>query len=101
MKHHQQGKPFVGLAAFLSTACGIAQAEFPIAGLKPYERPAGAPVISQVVRDDAWYRTALTGVSKPYPGSLGFLEDQGNWDTPFIYPGMTGRYDLRGWHTGD
>ena len=28
----------------------------------------------------------------------GFLEDQGNWYTPFNHPGMTGRYDIRGWH---
>ena len=80
---------------------GAVQAEYPIAGLTPYERPSGAPVIEQVVKKDGWYQDALTGVSKPYPSSLGFLEDQGNWYTPFIHPGMPGRYDIRGWYGGD
>ncbi len=100
MKGHQQGKLLTGLATTLISAWwGAAQAEYPIAGLKPYERPTGAPVIEQVVKDAAWYQNALTGISKPYPGSLGFLEDQGNWYTPFIHPGMTGGYDIRGWYT--
>jgi hypothetical protein len=89
------------MTACLIGAAGGVRAEYPIAGLTPYERPAGAPVIEQVVKDDAWYQIALTGISKPYPASLRFLEDQGNWYTPFIHPGMTGRYDIRGWHTGD
>ncbi len=69
-----------------------------IAGVNPSSRPAGAPVISSVHKDAAWYRHALYGVIPPYPASLRFLEDQGNWYTPFTRPGMTGRYDIRGWH---
>ena len=69
-----------------------------IAGEHPDRRPEKAPVITQVTRDSAWYQRALTGISPPYPASLRFLEDQGNWYTPFIHPGMTGRYDIRGWH---
>ncbi len=48
--------------------------------------------------DGDWYREALTGVERPYPYSLKFLEDQGAWYTPFNRPGMTGRYDIRHWH---
>lgn len=75
-----------------------AEDRFPIAGTQPYARPVGAPVILEVQREPGWYTRALTGISQPYPASLRFLEDQGNWYTPFIHPGMTGRYDIRGWH---
>ena len=71
---------------------------YPIAGINPSERPLGAPVIQSVQRDMSWYQTALTGVSQPYPNSLLFLENQGNWYTPFNRPGMPGRYDIRGWY---
>jgi hypothetical protein len=70
-----------------------------IAGLKPSVRPAGAPVITAVAKPDGWYGAALTGVSKPYPASLKFLVDQGNWFSPFLHAGMTGPYDIRGWHS--
>lgn len=70
-----------------------------VAGVIPSERPAGAPEITQVRHDADWYAQALTGVSQPYPGSLKFLEDQGNWFTPFTHPGMHGRFDIRGWHS--
>lgn len=69
-----------------------------IAGLHPAKRPEAAPVIVEMKKDAAWYRHALTGVEQPYPASLRFLEDQGAWFTPFIHPGMTGPYDIRGWH---
>lgn len=70
----------------------------PVSGVRPYQRPAGAPVITTMTKDAQWYRHALTGVDAPYPGSLQFLDDQGAWYTPFTHPGMTGPYDLRGWH---
>ena len=87
-------------ASLLFCQIGISWAgqEFPIAGLDPAERPAEAPVIQGVMHPPAWYAHALTGISRPIPASLRFLEDQGNWYTPFNEPGMTGRYDLRGWH---
>jgi len=34
----------------------------------------------------------------PYPSNFRFLEDQQAWYTPFTQPGMTGAYDIRGWH---
>lgn len=72
-----------------------------IAGVVPSERPAGAPVITQMTKDSAWYQYALTGVTPPYPASLQFLEDQGAWFNPFLHPGATGPYDIRNWHTAD
>ncbi len=75
-----------------------AMAEYPIAGVTPYQRPEGAPTIEVVNKDGEWYRRALTGIERPYPYSLKFLENQGNWHTPFNHPGMPGRYDIRGWY---
>lgn len=72
--------------------------DLPVAGLAPEARPAGAPRLETYAKDAGWYRRALTGVSRPYPFSLGFLEDQGAWHTPFTVPGMTGPYDIRNWH---
>ncbi|MDM8546425.1 hypothetical protein [Candidatus Venteria ishoeyi] len=69
-----------------------------VAGSQPYQRPANAPRIQQYVRSPAWYQQALQGVSQPYPASLSFIQYQGAWYTPFTRPGMTGPYDLRGWH---
>ena len=74
------------------------QAGYPIAGVHPDRRPEGAPVIDAVKKDEAWYAHSLRGVTKPYPNSLKFLEDQGNWFTPFTRPGMPGPYDIRGLH---
>ncbi len=71
---------------------------YPIAGVKPDQRPEGAPVIKEFIKDAAWYANALHGVESPYPASLHFLENQGAWYTPFNHPGMTGPYDIRGWH---
>jgi hypothetical protein len=88
---------FVALGLLGTLASGWA-GEFPVAGVTPDQRPAGAPVITAVDKDAGWYTQALTGVEPPYPASLRFLEDQGNWFTPFSHPGMTGRYDLRKWY---
>lgn len=73
------------------------QAEY-VAGTEPSLRPQKAPAITEVPKNAEWYLGALVGVEKPYPHSLRFWEDQGNWFTPFRKPGMTGPYDHRGWH---
>ncbi|MBU0500030.1 MAG: hypothetical protein KJ558_03125 [Gammaproteobacteria bacterium] len=86
------------MAVLLLTSGGGWGEEYPLAGLKPDQRPAGAPVLTETGKGDAWHQRAMTGISTPYPDSLGFLADQGNWYTPFDHPGMTGPYDLRGWH---
>jgi hypothetical protein len=85
-------------AVWLLPSLGVPEDGFPVAGTEPAKRPLGAAVIQSVQKDASWYARALTGISQPYPDSLRFLEDQGNWYTPFDRPGMTGRYDLRGWH---
>jgi len=85
----------IGATLLISTPAVVG---FPIAGVNPSQRPSEAPVIGEVQRDGQWYQHALQGVSQPYPSSLKFLEDQGNWHTPFNRPGMPGRYDLRGWY---
>ena len=92
--------------AALILAATAAQAESPaadvvVAGLAPFERPANAPVLTEMPKDTAWYAHALTGVEQPYPASLRFLEDQGAWFSPFLHPGMTGPYDIRHWHQAD
>jgi hypothetical protein len=76
---------------------GLAEDLF-IAGVTPDKRPESAPVITEIYKNEKWYARALTGVDAPYPYSLHFLEDQGNWFSPFMSPGMAGPYDLRGWH---
>jgi hypothetical protein len=84
--------------AFLLSLPPMALAEPYIAGVNPSERPVGAPVITDYVKDKVWYEHALAGVSQPYPDSLKFLDSQGAWFTPFIHPGMLGHFDIRGWH---
>ena len=91
----------ITLSAFAGLFCFVAlpvSAEYPISGINPSQRPAGAPVIEMVQHEKGWFEHALTGVQKPYPRSLYFLDNQGNWYTPFNHPGMLGRYDIRGWH---
>jgi hypothetical protein len=70
----------------------------PTAGVQPDQRPAGAPVITKVAKNKAWYKQAETGLQPPFSHSLSFLFYQGNWHTPFNEPGMLGKYDIRGWH---
>lgn len=88
------------LGAAISVCASAANAAEPVvAGLTPDRRPEGAPVITEVLHDEAWRERALTGVSEPYPQSiLDWLDDQGAWYTPFNRPGMRGLYDIRGWH---
>jgi len=89
--------PFVLLISAAQSAAAEGAKVF-IAGLEPWHRPEWAPVVTEYPKDEAWYARALTGIIPPYPASLRFLEDQGAWYTPFIHPGMTGPYDIRGWH---
>lgn len=88
----------LSIASLLAALSLNATAAYPIAGVRPWERPAGAPVITEFKKGPEWYQRALTGISKPYPASLRFLEDQGAWYTPFNHPGMPAPYDIRGWH---
>jgi len=73
-----------------------AAAAYPIAGLAPQQRPVGAPVPTRAA---PLSDTALTGIAPPLPASIArTAQGQGAWYTPFILPGMTHDYDLRGWH---
>jgi len=98
LKRHLGLSTGVGVLFLLVGPAG--SAGYPVAGLEPSQRPAGAPGVEQVEKGGAWYQRALTGIAQPYPHSLRFLEDQGNWYTPFNRPGMLGPYDIRGWHDG-
>jgi hypothetical protein len=98
----KRGFPWLALATLMAAGAGgtaaAADYSYPIAGLTPYERPVGAPVITQFDKDGTWYTQALHGVDRPYPSSLGFLENQGAWHTPFNRPGAPPPYDIRGWY---
>jgi hypothetical protein len=99
MKHlNKFSRTALAVTGMLAMNSALPAEDAHIAGLEPSMRPAGAPVIALYPKDTAWYRYALTGVSRPYPASLRFLEDQGAWHNPFVRPGMTGPYDIRNWH---
>jgi hypothetical protein len=91
-------EPLAASTLLLAMVSASGAGDLQIAGTQPSQRPQGAPRIITVDHPGAWYTSALHGVTRPYPHSLRFLEDQGNWHTPFNRPGMTGRYDIRGWH---
>ncbi len=86
------------LLVLVAAGASVSAQDILIAGVNPAERPAHAPEITTEAKDPQWHADALTGVSEPYPDSLRFLEAQGSWFTPFSHPGMTGPYDIRGWH---
>lgn len=83
---------------FATVSLSAMTADYPVAGTAPWQRPVGAPIIEWVQHDRAWYEKSLTGINTPYPQSLYFLDNQGNWYTPYTRPGMLRPYDLRGWH---
>jgi len=98
----RRSRPWLASAIFITIVALLSfegHATYPVAGVRPDARPAGAPTITTVTKDAAWYARALTGIDPPYPRSLRFLEDQGAWYTPFTRPGMLPPYDLRHWHT--
>ena len=84
------------LLPVLAATAGAAEDEM-VGGLRPFERPRGAPTIKEFVRDDAWLARAQRGLGEPANG-VGFLKDQGAWYTPFTRPNLLGRYDIRGLH---
>lgn len=87
------------LALFVTCAAAWGGEGF-VAGLRPFERPVGAPVIVSFEQNDASKAKALRGVGEPQTG-VGFLKDQGAWYTPFTRPNLLGRYDIRGLHNTD
>ncbi|MCB1505188.1 MAG: hypothetical protein KDJ47_09445 [Hyphomicrobiaceae bacterium] len=92
---------FMAAFAWIAVLAGIGSAHAEIgfvAGTAPDQRPKGDPTITQQGLSSDQRADALRGVTKPYPNSLNFLDDQGNWYTPFAHPGMTGPYDIRHLH---
>lgn len=87
----------IGAAASPAKAgSGTAPPEF-VAGLDPSRRPTAVPTLTEAARLPGWRERALHGIGELTTG-LHFVDDQGGWYTPFTLPGMTDRYDLRGWH---
>lgn len=78
---------------FLLSTAAVAQA-LEVAGLRPDQRPVGAPVIERFEQSEAWKAQALKGIDPPQTG-VEFLKNQGAWYTPFNQPNMPGRYDIR------
>ncbi|HMW44055.1 MAG TPA: hypothetical protein PKC88_16930 [Plasticicumulans sp.] len=85
------------LLAGINAAMADAPA-YPVAGLQPDARPAGAPVIHQHTTSEAAKTRLQRGIVLPAPATLAVMRDQEAWYTPFDQPGMLGYYDLRGWH---
>ncbi|MEY3220184.1 MAG: hypothetical protein RIT27_1541 [Pseudomonadota bacterium] len=70
-----------------------------VAGEHPSRRPADAPMVLSVDKNPMWLKRAFFGIEPPAPNSvMAMLNSQGAWFTPFIRAGMTGPYDVRGWH---
>ncbi len=89
----------IGVSLLTAGSPAVAADDVVVAGLHPDRRPENAPVLKQPDKSARWYASATAGVSQPIPPSLRFLDDQGNWFTPFTHPGMVGRYDIRGLHS--
>jgi len=98
-RHNDNMKnPMLLFGLLMAGANALAEIPAFIAGLVPDQRPAGAPVITVFEQTPAWQAQALRGITPP-PTGLEFLKYQGAWYTPFIYPNLTGPYDIRGLHS--
>ena len=69
-----------------------------VAGSTPGQRPANAPTIKQHQITPEALGKRLHGVSDPLPPNVVNAALAGAWFMPLAHPGMTGPYDLRGWH---
>lgn len=86
---------FVGVVLLVYELAFSAQPH--IAGTKPDQRRPNAPVIKQGPK--LVPEKVLQGASENIPPSLRkAIQSQGNWFTPLTRAGMTGPYDIRGYH---
>lgn len=76
-----------------------AQTTSPTAGLQPDRRPDGAPQLAQATLTPEKRDQVLRGIERPIPGNVESIATTGSWWVPLRNPGMTGPYDLRGWHS--
>jgi hypothetical protein len=60
--------------------------------------PANAPTIKQHQITPEALGKRLHGVSDPLPPNVVDAALAGSWFMPLAHPGMTGPYDIRGWH---
>lgn len=86
------------LGSTFAVAADTPPPTYPVAGLAPYARPAGAPTIREFTVSSETLARWLHGIEGDRATGLGFLNNQGAWYTPFTHPGMPDYYDIRGWH---
>lgn len=98
MRRLAKSAAVAAVLALGSGAVAVAQDAGFVAGTEPSQRRGDVPVITVFTPPAGWREQALHGVEQPYPASLSWLDDQGAWFNPFLRPGMTGPYDIRGWH---
>ncbi len=79
----------------LSLASAGAWADYPVAGVKPHQRPENAPTLDKVQHPEGWKQEMMKGVAKPHDNLLDFVDDQGSWYTPFPHRNAPGPYDIR------
>jgi hypothetical protein len=94
-------KSHLFLYALCLSCAGVAIAQGTtgyVAGLHPYQRPVGAPQLTEAVRSPEQVERALHGIENPIPGNVESIAVVGNWWVPLRQPGMSYPYDLRNWH---
>lgn len=89
-----------GAWCLLWTAAAACAQPF-VAGLLPDRRPEAAPRLTAAEPEAQLKQRRLQGVSQPWPGNVERIAEQGRWYSPMFLAGMTGLYDLRGWHRPD
>lgn len=82
----------------LAAAVQAQAVDAPVAGLQPDRRPVAAPRLLEAPVDADLRQRRLAGISQPWPGNVERIAEQGGWYSPMFLPGMSGPYDLRGWH---
>jgi len=69
-----------------------------VAGSAPAQRPANAPTIKEFQISPEALGKRLHGITDPLPPNVVNAALAGPWFMPLAHPGMTGPYDIRGWH---
>ena len=85
------------LAAALALLATAAAAQAPVAGLRPDQRPEGAPSLAEYQPTPEAVAARLRGVSEPVPANVRAAASAGPWYMPLQHRGMTPPYDPRGW----